>query len=107
MDEKRRLAFKMRLKPGCEEEYQKRHSALWPEMKDVLKKSTVGNYSIFYDQDTRTLFAYQEIMGDRTSQDLGADPVVRKWWHYMSDIMEVNEDESPVSTSLRQLFFME
>ena len=76
-------------------------------MKDVLKKSTVGNYSIFYDQDTRTLFAYQEIMGDRTSQDLGADPVVRKWWHYMSDIMEVNEDESPVSTSLRQLFFME
>ena len=48
MDEKRRLAFKMKLKPGCEEEYRRRHAALWPEMRDVLKKYKVGNYSIFY-----------------------------------------------------------
>lgn len=107
MDEKKRLAFKMKLKPGCEEEYRRRHAALWPEMRDVLKKSKVGNYSIFYDPDTMTLFAYQEAEEDTSSQDLGADPIVRKWWHYMSDIMEVNEDESPVSISLRQLFFME
>lgn len=107
MDEKKRLAFKMKLKPGCEEEYRRRHAALWTEMRDVLKKSKVGNYSIFYDPDTMTLFAYQEAEDDSSSQDLGADPIVRKWWHYMSDIMEVNEDESPVSVSLRQLFFME
>lgn len=107
MEEKRRLAFKMKLKPGCEEEYRRRHAALWPEMKDLLKKSAVGNYSIFYDSETGTLFAYQEVLGARSSQELGADPVLKKWWHYMSDIMEVNEDESPVSVDLRQLFFLE
>ena len=107
MDEKKRMAFKMKLKPGCEEEYQRRHSALWPEMKQVLKESSVGNYSIFYDPDTLTLFAYQEVTGDASSQDLGDIPVVRKWWHYMSDIMEVNEDESPVSIPLNQLFYLE
>ena len=107
METKRRLAFKMQLKPGCEDEYRRRHAALWPEMKDILKESTVGNYSIFFDSETGELFAYQEVLGDSSSQELGADPVVREWWHYMSDIMEVNEDESPVSVPLRQLFFME
>ena len=29
----RRFAFKMFLKPGCEEEYEKRHAAIWPELK--------------------------------------------------------------------------
>lgn len=28
-----RNAFKMFLKPGYEDEYKKRHKALWPEMK--------------------------------------------------------------------------
>jgi L-rhamnose mutarotase len=107
MEEKKRVGFKMKLKPGCEEEYQKRHSALWPEMKKILKESKVSNYSIFYDPDTLTLFAYQEVSGEASSQDLGTDPVVKKWWHYMSDIMEVNEDESPVSIPLHQVFFLE
>ena len=58
-----RLAFKMKLKPGCETEYEKRHARLWPEMKQLLKEGGIGNYSIFYDPDTLVLFAYQEIGG--------------------------------------------
>lgn len=42
-----RLAFKMKLKPGCEAEYEKRHARLWPEMKLLLKEGGIGNYSIF------------------------------------------------------------
>ena len=93
-----RLAFKMKLKPGCEAEYEKRHARLWPEMKLLLKEGGIGNYSIFYDPDTLSLFAYQE---------MGGEAVVRKWWDYMSDIMEVNADNSPVSVPLRQVFFLE
>ena len=88
----------MKLKPGCETEYEKRHARLWPEMKQLLKEGGIGNYSIFYDPDTLVLFAYQEI---------GDNPVVRKWWDYMSDLLEVNPDNSPVSIPLRQVFFLE
>lgn len=38
---------------------------------------------------------------------MGGEAVVRKWWDYMSDIMEVNADNSPVSVPLRQVFFLE
>ena len=44
----KRFAFKMFLKPGCEEEYQKRHAALWPELRQQIKDSGVGNYSIYW-----------------------------------------------------------
>ena len=42
----KRLAFKMKLNEGFKEEYKKRHAALWPEMRKMLKDSGVGNYSI-------------------------------------------------------------
>lgn len=31
-----RKAFKMFLYPGMEEEYEKRHNMLWPEMKEMI-----------------------------------------------------------------------
>ena len=43
-----RVAFKMRLKPGCEEEYKVRHDALWPELAIVIRESGVRNYSIYH-----------------------------------------------------------
>lgn len=33
----KRFAFKMILKPGCEDEYAKRHAAIWPELKQMIK----------------------------------------------------------------------
>jgi len=97
----------MFLKPGFEDEYQKRHAAIWPELKALLSESGVSNYSIWWDKDTNILFAYQEVSGDEGSQDLGTNPVVKKWWDYMADIMEVNPDNSPVSIPLDERFYME
>jgi L-rhamnose mutarotase len=103
----KRQAFKMFLKPGCEAEYEKRHNEIWPEVRQLLKDAGVGNYSIFWDKDTNILFAYQEVSGEQGSQDLGTTEIVQKWWAYMADIMETNEDNSPVSIPLPQVFFME
>lgn len=103
----KRLAFKMFLKPGFEKEYEKRHNAIWPELEALLKESGVYDYSIFWDKDTNILFAVQKVKGDGGSQDLGLNPVVKKWWDYMADIMEVNPDNSPVSIPLNELFYME
>lgn len=102
----KREAFKMYLKPGCEEEYQRRHAAIWPELKKLLSDSGVSDYSIYWDRDTNILFAFQKTAGEGGSQDLGSNPIVKKWWDYMADIMEVNPDNSPVSIPLPEMFHM-
>lgn len=103
----KREAFKMYLKPGFEAEYEKRHKALWPEMKALLKEGGVYDYSIFWDRETNVLYAVQKVEGNTGSQDMGTNPVVQKWWAYMADIMETNPDNSPVSVPLKELFYME
>lgn len=102
-----RLAFKMKLKPGSTEEYERRHDEIWPELRQLLKDSGISEYSIFLDAETDTLFAFQKVSGDGGSQDLSDNAIVRKWWDYMADLMEVNADKSPVSTSLKEVFFLE
>jgi len=103
----KREAFKMFLKPGCEAEYEKRHNAIWPELKQLLKESGVYDYSIYWDKDTNILFACQKVSGDSSSQDLGDNPIVQKWWEYMADLMETNPDNSPISIPPPEVFYME
>ena len=101
-----RFAFKMKLKPGVELEYQRRHQAIWPELVQLLKAAGVWDYSIFLDEETHTLFAVQKQAG-QSSQDLGANPVVQKWWAYMADLMDTNPDNSPVTVPLKEVFWLE
>lgn len=96
----------MKLSPGFKEEYRKRHMEIWPELVELLKNEGICNYSIFLDEETNTLFAYQEQAGESSSQDLGTTEIVKKWWKHMSDIMETNEDYSPVTIPLEQVFYM-
>ncbi|MFA6811950.1 MAG: L-rhamnose mutarotase [Bacteroidaceae bacterium] len=103
----KREAFKMFLKPGYEAEYAKRHGALWPEMRALLSENGVFDYSIYWDKETNILFAVQKTKGDGGSQDMGGEAIVKKWWDYMADIMEVNPDNSPVSIPLPELFHMD
>ena len=103
-----RLAFKMKLKPGFAEEYKRRHAAIWPELCVLLKKTGICDYSIFLDEETNALFAVQKVdVSAGSSQDLGHHPIVKKWWAYMADIMETNADQSPVTTPLREVFYLE
>ncbi len=97
----------MYLKPGFEAEYEKRHNAIWPELKELLRESGVSDYSIFLDRETHVLYAYQLVDGDSGSQELGGNPIVQKWWAAMADIMETNPDRSPVSIPLREVFHMD
>jgi len=102
----KRIAFKMKLKAGSAEEYRKRHDEIWPELAELIRSTGVTDYSIFLDEETNILFAVQKQSGCSGSQDLGENPVVRRWWEYMADIMETNPDNSPVSLPLKELFHM-
>jgi L-rhamnose mutarotase len=41
----------MRLLPGAEAEYRRRHAAVWPEMLSALRAAGAREYSIFLDGD--------------------------------------------------------
>tara|TARA_B110000090_G_C13275139_1_gene405726 strand:- start:239 stop:559 length:321 start_codon:yes stop_codon:yes gene_type:complete len=101
-----RAAFKMKLKPGFEAEYKKRHDEIWPELSKELTAAGVSAYSIFLDEETLTLFAVQNLTETHTSERLPEEEIVKKWWDYMADIMEVNADNSPVAIPLKEVFYM-
>ena len=102
-----RIAFKMKLNKGCEEEYKKRHDTLWKDLKILLNENGIKEYSIFLDEETNYLFAYLMIEDARRLDELPQKEVMKKWWHYMKDIMETNEDNSPVSIPLKEVFYMQ
>ncbi|ADY14047.1 L-rhamnose mutarotase [Sphaerochaeta globosa] len=102
-----RKAFVMQLKKGCEAEYQKRHDEIWPALKALLSESGVYDYTIFLERETGKLFAFQHVKGNGGSQSLGSNPIVQKWWAWMSDLMETNPDNSPVSIPLEEVFHMD
>lgn len=99
--------FKMKLYPGMEKEYERRHNLLWPEMKESIHKFGGRNYTIFLDKETLTLFGYIEIEDEEKWAKQADDPINRKWWDYMADIMETNPDNSPVSTDLHKVFHLD
>ena len=99
--------FKMKLFPGMEQEYERRHNLLWDEMKDMIHEYGGGNYTIFLDKETDVLFGYLEVE-DEERWDQSADTqICRKWWDYMADIMETNPDNSPVSIDLKKVFHLD
>lgn len=97
----------MKLLPGFEQEYKKRHDEIWPELSRLLKEKGIYDYSIFLDEETLALFAVQKLKDSGNVENLSEEPVLRKWWDYMADIMETNPDNSPVEKSLQQVFYME
>jgi len=102
----KQFAFKMKLKPGFQAEYKKRHDEIWPELSKELSNSGVYDYSIFLDEETDVLFAFQKLKNNNTADLLSESKIVRKWWDYMSDIMDVNPDNSPVVSYLKEVFYL-
>ena len=102
-----RIAFKMKLFKGHEDEYKKRHDQIWIELKDLLKQTGITDYSIFLNKETNYLFAYLTIDDSKKLDTLPGEPIMKKWWSYMKDIMETNEDNSPVAIPLNEVFYME
>lgn len=96
----------MKLHPGKEAEYKKRHSELWPDLRELLKSSGVEDYSIFLDEETLTLFGVLTVTNQQAMDEMPSHPVMKKWWAYMKDIMDTNPDNSPESVTLEEVFYL-
>ncbi len=101
-----RVAFKMKLFPGFEAEYKKRHDEIWPELTSLLKDTGISEYSIFLDEETNALFGFLKVTDAKNLDALPGYEVMQRWWTYMGDIMESNPDHSPVSFPLKEVFYL-
>ncbi|WP_322107896.1 L-rhamnose mutarotase [Vibrio algarum] len=61
----------------------------------------------FLDEETSNLFAYVEITDQERWNEIAETEVCKTWWFYMKDIMRTNEDNSPISKELKDVFFMQ
>lgn len=101
-----KFAFRMRLNPGMEAEYRKRHDEIWPELVDLLKEAGVEDYSIHLDRENGHLFGVLWRRADHEMADLPLHPVMHRWWAHMADIMETKPDNEPVAVPLVTVFHM-
>lgn len=102
-----RKSFRMQLHKGQKEEYEKRHDNLWPEMKEMIHEFGGKNYSIFWDQDTNVLYGYIELEDADEWEKTAETDICKKWWKYMAGIMDTNDDNSPVSIELQEVFHLD
>lgn len=102
-----RNAFKMKLKPGCVEEYKKRHDEIWPELSQAHTDAGIFDYSIYFDEESLSLFAFQKLTDDNTADNLRNLEMVKKWWDHMADLMETHPNNMPVFHPLREVFHMD
>lgn len=99
-------AFRMKLKPGTVDEYRRRHDEIWPDLAQTISAAGISDYSIFLDEETLALFAVLKLADDNTRDTLPDEPVMRRWWDYMADLMEVQPDNRPVEVPLVPLFHL-
>jgi L-rhamnose mutarotase len=89
-----RICFLMDLIPGREDEYQRRHDEIWPELVAELQKAGVRNYTLFR-RDT-TVIAYAECHPDAATAfgRVGATEVNARWSEWFADVLARLRDEN-------------
>lgn len=87
-----KYAWRGRIKPGCFDEYKRRHDEIWDEMKEVLRSAGIKNYTIWNTGDE--LFGYYECeLGVEYAAKIQSESeIVKKWDEYMADILIITKD---------------
>lgn len=84
----------MKLHDGFEKKYKERHKDLWAEMKDMIHEYGGSNYSTYLDKQTNYLYGFIELEDEILWNKSAETEICKRWWEYMADIMETNEDKS-------------
>lgn len=98
-------AFVMQVNPDAHEEYQRRHTPIWPELEAVLKAHGAHHYAIYLDKERNLLFATVRL-NRKNANCCQRTEVCQRWWKHMRDVMPANPDNSPVSAELKEVFYL-
>ena len=81
------IGLVLKLRPGCYDEYKKRHDELWPEM-DVALKSFGISMVIYRHEDL--LFVHEQAPTEESFKKMGAHPITPRWNKHMSEVLQTN-----------------
>jgi L-rhamnose mutarotase len=97
------VTFGLRLRPGCEAEYQRRHDEIWPELRAALLEVGILHYEIHLLRPEGLLFAFQHRRRDHQVDRLRETEVFRRWQAHMADIL-VQDGDGPLRLDLEPMF---
>ena len=95
------IGLALRLKPGCYEEYKRRHDELWPELAEVMR--TNGISMVIY-RFGDLLFVHETASSDEAWDRVNEHPVTARWNAYMAEVLETDGGETPVHHKLPLAF---
>jgi L-rhamnose mutarotase len=82
-----RIGFAMRLLPGREAEYRRRHTSVWPDLLADLREAGARNYSIFLRGED--LFAYLEVEDfERFTARMADSDANTRWQREMAELID-------------------
>ncbi len=85
----KRYGMVLKIKPDKLHEYKKLHTAVWPEILEMIRSCSIRNYSIFHKDGY--LFSYFEYLGSDFETDMAkmaADQTTQKWWELCKPLQE-------------------
>jgi L-rhamnose mutarotase len=90
-----RICFLLKIKPDRLEEYKRRHSSVWPEMRQALRETGWDNYSLFL-RDDGLMVGYLETPDFKKAlEGMASREVNERWQKEMAPFFEALEGRRP------------
>ncbi len=88
-----RVAFILHIKEGCEEEYDRRHASVWPELLEEMEESGLHRTYIYRDGSLAFVFMETEDYR-RCAEMLSQAPHSQRWEEHMVSVLEQTSGEA-------------
>ncbi len=102
-----RLCYTFDLAEGMEEEYERRHAEVWPELLTALKESGFSNYSLFRRGTEVIAYVECEPSVEEALARLERFEVNARWSSYIRSIMTRSVDENGRFFSVREIWHLD
>jgi L-rhamnose mutarotase len=102
-----RACFILQIRPGMEEEYDRRHRGISQAFEDEMRRNGAANYTLFRCQ--RTVVGVLECRPDaKTVFERGrTTPLSAAWAQTMTDVLEEPADGAVAPLSLTEVWHLE
>jgi L-rhamnose mutarotase len=91
---RKRIAFTLRLREGAAEAYEKAHREVGAEMREMLKRGGISEYSIFR-RDNLLFLTFKAVDFEATWSQFDNDPVNLRWQKAMAPLFAPHEGLRP------------
>jgi L-rhamnose mutarotase len=102
-----RYCFSLELRPGSEQEYERRHDELWPELAEAISDSVISNYSHFRRGLRVIGYCECEPDGPTAFGRMAETEVDRRWTESMAHLIASETDEDGNLFSFAELWHLD